>query len=577
MAKMIPAYISSGAICRSERIVFNALKDDPDAGDWIILHSLNIPGTRKRLYGEIDFVVLAPGLGIFCLEVKGGKVERVDGVWKVSDKSGNEYNSTIGPIKQAQDGMYGLIDSVKMGFGKNSRENKFLYSFGIVFTDIAFNIKNIEIEEWHIYDKSCTHYSLADFIKNLSRKSIEKYSTTKWFNSINSIPKLDDIKKISNFIRPDFQILVKPKERLAENEKIINQFTEEQYNCLDYLEDNKRLLFQGAAGTGKTMIALESAKRSICNGEKTLVLCFNKLLGEWISGQLNDYKSEGSFYSGSYHDFLERIAEKNISNIEKNSHYYEKQLPLNAIEAIGKNKEYFFDKIIVDEGQDIIREEYLNVLDKLLVDGLVNGKWEFYCDFERQNLFSNHIQADEMVGLLDKRAGYVKYKLKVNCRNSKQIAEEISKIFGFNTLTGINNIDGIPVKYLAYDDRKEELELLEKVLLDMRKQRILPSNITVLSPYKYHKSCLDKINKGLFSINNISEEHSLFLKSNNISFATIYKFKGMENNYIIIVDIGGEVDKEYFNNLLYVGMSRAKYGLVVLINENMKSKLGIEA
>jgi len=364
---------------------------------------------------------------------------------------------------------------------------------------------------------------------------------------------------------------------LAENEKSINQFTEEQYKCLDYLEDNKRLLFQGAAGTGKTMIALESAKRSICNGEKILVLCFNKLLGEWITTQLNDYKDEGCFYSGSFHDFLERIAaEKSISIIEKNSDYYEKQLPAGALKVIGENNEYCFDKIIVDEGQDIIRGGYLNVLDKLLVNGLENGKWEFYCDFERQNIFSNHIQADEMVGLLDNRAGYVKYKLKVNCRNSKQIAEEISRIFGFDTLTGINNIDGIPVKYLVYNDRKEELELLEKVLLDMRKQRILPSNITVLSPYKYHKSCLDKINKGLFSINNISEEHSLFLKSNNISFATIYKFKGMENNYIIIVDIGGEVDKEYFNNLLYVGMSRAKYGLVVLINENMKSKLGIE-
>jgi phosphate starvation-inducible protein PhoH len=53
------------------------------------------------------------------------------------------------------------------------------------------------------------------------------------------------------------------EQRLGDTEELILSYTKEQYKFLDHLEDNERCLFQGSAGTGKTMLALESAKRSI--------------------------------------------------------------------------------------------------------------------------------------------------------------------------------------------------------------------------------------------------------------------------------------------------------------------------
>ncbi|HHV00457.1 MAG TPA: hypothetical protein GXX76_11475 [Bacteroidales bacterium] len=43
------------------------------------------------MYGEIDFLVLAPKLGVFALEVKGGRVRREDGVWYFTNRYREDY------------------------------------------------------------------------------------------------------------------------------------------------------------------------------------------------------------------------------------------------------------------------------------------------------------------------------------------------------------------------------------------------------------------------------------------------------------------------------------------------------
>ena len=54
-----------------------------------------------------------------------------------------------------------------------------------------------------------------------------------------------------------------------------------------------------------------------------------------------------------------------------------------------------------------------------------------------------------------------------------------------------------------------------------------------------------------------------------ITYSTVHSFKGLENSYIILTDISSINDDE-FKSLLYVGMSRAKVGLIVLLNERSR-------
>src|SRR5690554_4688586 len=117
MAKIIPYYISKKIKSSGERKIFEYLESDSGSKDWVVLHSLNIMQHTSNLYGEIDFVVFAPGKGIFCLEVKSGRVIRENGVWYYVDRFGNKHKSSRGPFKQVQEGMFSLMDNISRQFG----------------------------------------------------------------------------------------------------------------------------------------------------------------------------------------------------------------------------------------------------------------------------------------------------------------------------------------------------------------------------------------------------------------------------------------------------------------------------
>ena len=90
MAIMIPSVISPEVKSNAERRIFEWFKAAPGTDNWIVLHSLGIATHNRVIYGETDFLVLAPNLGIFALEVKGGRVRRERGVWYFT----NRYNQT---------------------------------------------------------------------------------------------------------------------------------------------------------------------------------------------------------------------------------------------------------------------------------------------------------------------------------------------------------------------------------------------------------------------------------------------------------------------------------------------------
>jgi hypothetical protein len=70
---MIPPYISPDVKSNAEKRIFEWFRNCEKTEDWIILHSLGISKHICLIYGEIDFLVLAPKTEISALEVKGGE------------------------------------------------------------------------------------------------------------------------------------------------------------------------------------------------------------------------------------------------------------------------------------------------------------------------------------------------------------------------------------------------------------------------------------------------------------------------------------------------------------------------
>jgi hypothetical protein len=64
--------------------------------------------------------------------------------------------------------------------------------------------------------------------------------------------------------------------------------TQEQYHVLDGLSENDRVLVRGGAGTGKTLLAIEEARRQARGGRRVVLFCFNRQLAAFLAGTVKD-------------------------------------------------------------------------------------------------------------------------------------------------------------------------------------------------------------------------------------------------------------------------------------------------
>ena len=128
---------------------------------------------------------------------------------------------------------------------------------------------------------------------------------------------------------------------IEENNFYFNRMTNEQSFLLDYLEEQEESAIQGGAGTGKTMLAVEKAKR-LSEDNKVVFLCFNRFLIDFLRDQYKNELTNVTFVN------LNALAAKalqkeRISN--EDIHHF-----LNNIEDF--TDVWKFKHIIIDEGQD---------------------------------------------------------------------------------------------------------------------------------------------------------------------------------------------------------------------------------
>lgn len=562
MAKLSPPYIDKDCKSTGERMVFDMLKKDSFTEDWIVLHSLNLAQHTKRLYGEIDFLLLIPNAGVFVMEVKGGDVKCKNGEWEFIDRHGN-VNRNKSPFNQARDAMFSLQAEIKKQFGARHRFNKIQFGFLVAFPQVNFDKPSVEYEQWQIFDKSNYNSNHETFFKTLIQQFTEKHKRQLWFSPTESLPSRQDLEELSHFLRGDFMRVRSAKERLVEFDSQVNIYTEEQFGILESIALNERSLVQGSAGTGKTMIAIESAIRAAAEGKKVLLTCYNRIIGEWMQKQLEGWSN---ITVSSLHSYLFELTKgfEYEKTQENKQDFYSKYLPNLMKEFFKIGIQEKFDKLIIDEGQDLIREEYLGLFDSMLTNGLANGNWEIYGDFERQAIFAQ-LSKFEMFELLKTFGNHSKHLLRINCRNTKEIGEETSLISGFEKPPFLlEYLEGVPVAYHFYRDEIHQKQILNEELKKISDEGIPFNEMVILSPKKFENSCSKTLS--FYPIKEIKTAKEVCEIQKYFGFATVRSYKGMEANYILITDIE-DLSSEVAKSLLYVGMTRARYGLILLISE----------
>lgn len=545
MAHMYPKAFPRENKSGGEKKVFNFLKDNAP-NNWCILHSFRLPEHLKVVFGESDFIVVAPGYGVFTLEIKSGGVGFDGTNWLFIDREHKVSTKQRGPFEQARDGMFEVERIIRRHTDDKYSREKYLYGYGVIFTDEdRFPLSAItEDETWRLMQKSDKNDYCA-FTKKLATRF--KKELTLLGKRLPSELTEDDAMTIVSALRPEIECIPPMKSFIDYSEEDIIKLTDEQFRCMDDIEINERTVVLGGAGTGKTLLALEDARRSNDAGEKIAVFCYNKNLAKNIRQNL---PLEIDVFS--FHAFLTKICGTEATKgYEMHSKFFESTLPQLALIAL-EEKTIRYSKIIVDEFQDLCTDNYLKVLDKLLEGELFEGCFSFYGDFAKQAIFSPDVSLD----LLKNYTYFAKKQLSINCRNTINIGNEIVNVTGYNDSKYLFRVSGEPVEYYSWNTADEEKETLKNVLKTLKTKKIASKDIIILSPRKRSDSVVGALDPNKYVIGDIEDEP----KSYSALFSTVQSYKGLERKIVIVIDIENYNDTQ----LMYVALSRARSKMYVL-------------
>jgi hypothetical protein len=178
MARMIPSVISPEVKSNAEQRIFDWFKNGKGTENWIVLHSLGIANHNKVIHGEIDFFVLAPGLGLFALEVKGGRVSRTEGIWQFTNRYGQTGQKNRGPFDQAWDGVHSIVRDIKSKLDYNHRYlSRLFFGIGVMFPDIEYSASGSDEQQWQVFDINDGD-NLTAYIQRLSEGASQSMRKT---------------------------------------------------------------------------------------------------------------------------------------------------------------------------------------------------------------------------------------------------------------------------------------------------------------------------------------------------------------------------------------------------------------
>ena len=389
------------------------------------------------------------------------------------------------------------------------------------------------------------------------------------------------------------------------------RLTEEQMSSLKQVSNEQSgCVIDGAAGTGKTILAIELA-RQYCEDDKTVAfMCSNPNLSRRVerwAGRISD-ETEGTIVVGTPATLLYQYFRDSLQINQADLQKLENSLKLGyvsdnwarviteTIEHLNLN-ESIFDYLIVDEAQNLFHREFLKLMNVLLKDGLRGGNWTMFGDFTNQDLVTlNRIDSggESLIKEFDpewsKDNNYV--ELEKNCRNTHQVAGAVAELVALDKSPHRSGVYGPRVQIRYFNTQENLNELLNALITNWKDQGVQSKQLVLLSSRdgsefrtKYAEWELRNIRDVELAIpeepENVPQIHP---EANKLIYSDVYDFQGLESDIIILVlsetdedvKLAGDIvisSEQHRNKVLYTGMSRAKTMLVIFAHQDYKEKL----
>ncbi|WPL19695.1 helicase [Thiorhodovibrio winogradskyi] len=301
---------------------------------------------------------------------------------------------------------------------------------------------------------------------------------------------------------------------------------------VDVIEVNNRVICKGGAGTGKTFLALELARRWSGAGLMVLVVCRSPWLRHWLESRFT----------------IPRVAVA---------------LPESAKRAAQRCNIEQFDALIVDEGQDLLDLHAIGQMNVMLAGGLGAGTWCFFHDVNNQSGILS--PADPHALALLHSFNPISVPLRTNCRNTRQILNQVqSRLKADMGIKGTGNGPDIRIRQ-AESQQGLAQALAEELDYLVDQGGLYPGSISILSPFPFPDSRVAHLPRRLSSRIQVLDEYAMrTFPPAQISFATIAEFKGLENQAVILVDLPEDISRPESIAASYVAMSRPRAILTLI-------------
>ena len=583
MAIMCPAELNAHFEEKSgEREMFRMLKTQLN-DDFYVFHSfkmLDVDAGFKEC--ETDFIIFHQQKGLLFIEAKNTRPKYINGTWYYQD--GIRTMSHQGPYHQASNNKHAMINRLRSinNWGKKILDNcKLMHAvwFPLVTREELLKENLPQEADERITITRTDKDNLQDRIEELMGMEVIAGTRVKHTALSDKMVKF----LMDNVLCPYFEISSLPGVKLENNREKFVALEKEQLRLLNYLVDQPTAAINGLAGTGKTVMAVNKARRHANCGDKVLFLTFNRPL-------INDLKEKNSEY--------ENIDFCTVGSLAWRKEWVGAKADNDWAGAYSTLADMFdeslidgtfpWDHVIIDEGQDFFQKGLAEIPNRLYTwmmeynGNEANSSYlkSFYIFYDQNQLIQGNNREYDVLPISSPDC---KLTLYMNCRNTLEIAQTAGVMLqeGNNDTNSKKiKVKGDSVKRSSQMYFAETKECAKRAIDDAIKSCIEDEGIKDIQIL----TCLnldDKENPRANS-SNISalcefwegtEKNDRYYryKGKKIPVTTTKRFKGLEADAVILTDFNmkyfdePETDNTWSTSMsAYVGASRARFRLIVI-------------
>ena len=515
----------------TERQVFKALMDQLGDAD-VIISGQRVTDHQKD--HEIDFVVALEGAGIVCIEVKGGEVWHNGTDWLQSQYDGRV--KTIEPVRQVRQARYALRSFIEKDPRWTQGRVRWNHVVVVPKSSVVQDFALPECPRWMVMDRDEIGH-IGSLLRDVA------------LNQKTHLPLLADTAVDQLRIAlggrglPQRDVVA----RAEGQEDAADILTQQQAVILSAAQLLNRLEIRGGAGSGKTFLAVEQARRLADKGQRVALICYSHGLASYLQRITAEWsRRQQPSYVGEFHSLgMQWGAPKGPDENERTkeaSQFFEHDLPATMLQLAAELPDgKRFDSIVIDEAQDFADSWWEPVL-AALRDPDEGGLYVFID--EGQRVFDR--QGTPPVPL-------VPLILDQNIRNSRQIATAFPSLVDppMRSLGG----DGPEVRFVPcpIDDALNVGDDQIEQLLD---EGWRAEDVALLTTGSRHPEQTERQKAG-----NKAYWDS-FWDAEQVFYGHVLGFKGLERRAVVLV-VNDRAALERARERLYVGLSRARDQLVV--------------